>query len=227
MDRLIALMAAAAALAPPAAVAAGSIIPPQIAAAERPLADDPALLRWQAFVAEAAARFGIPEAWVYAVMRAESGGQTMEDGRPITSPKGAMGLMQVMPATYQEMRQAHGLGPDPYDPHDNILAGTAYLRAMRDRFGYPGLFAAYNAGPVRYDDYQRAGRPLPAETRAYLTAILREKPVPPPPSQSSGIASGTGLFVPLRGSSGTSSPAAGAPSNGLFVPLTTVLEARR
>ncbi|GLS35130.1 hypothetical protein GCM10010869_07180 [Mesorhizobium tianshanense] len=48
-------------------------------------------------------------------------------------------------------REMRGLtvGPDPHDPRDNILAGAAYLRAMQDRYGFPGLFAAYNAGPER------------------------------------------------------------------------------
>ena len=60
-----------------------------------------------------------------------------------------MGLMQLMPGTWSEMRLMLGLGGDPFEPHDNIMAGTAYLRMVYDRFGYPGLFAAYNAGPGR------------------------------------------------------------------------------
>lgn len=120
------------------------------------------------FIAEAAKRFAIPEAWIWSVMRAESAGQTMLDGRPITSPAGAMGLMQLMPETYAELRPRFGLGPDPYDPHDNILAGAAYLRQMFDRYGYPALFAAYNAGPERFEAYARGGENLPAETWDYL-----------------------------------------------------------
>lgn len=98
---------------------------------------------WSGHIAEASARFGVPQGWIRRVIRAESGGRTMLDGRPTTSRAGAMGLMQLMPGTWREMRAAHGLGADPHDPRDNILAGTAYLRAMHDRFGYPGLFAAY------------------------------------------------------------------------------------
>jgi Transglycosylase SLT domain len=79
--------------------------------------------------------------------------------------------MQVLPDTYQNMRQALGLGSDPYDPHDNIIAGTAFLAAMYNRFGYPGLFAAYDAGPERYDAWLQHGTPLPSETHAYLRAI--------------------------------------------------------
>jgi soluble lytic murein transglycosylase-like protein len=76
-----------------------------------------------------------------------------------------------MPATWNAMRSAAGLGADPNDPRDNVLAGTAYLRTMYDRFGYPGLFAAYNAGPGRYSRFL-AGQSLPAETRAYLARIV-------------------------------------------------------
>lgn len=130
-----------------------------------------AIDRWRSFITEASRRFGIPQSWIRAVMAAESGGHTILDGRPITSSAGAMGLMQVLPDTYAEMRQRLSLGADPYDPHDNILAGAAFLRAMYDRYGYPGVFAAYNAGPERFDDYLRRGIALPDETRRYLLAI--------------------------------------------------------
>src|SRR3546814_7225278 len=96
-------------------------------------------------------------------MRMESAGLTMRGGHPITSRAGAMGLMQVMPATWADMRTRLALGSDPHDPRDNILAGSCYLRLMYDRFGYPGLFAAYNAGPGRYADHLSTGRPLPGE----------------------------------------------------------------
>lgn len=127
--------------------------------------------RWSPIVAESSVRFGIPRAWIERVMRAESGGRLMLGGRPITSKAGAMGLMQLMPATWAEMRARLSLGDNPHDPRDNILAGTAYLRLMYDRFGYPGLFAAYNAGPGRYADYLANRKPLPAETRAYLGKV--------------------------------------------------------
>jgi soluble lytic murein transglycosylase-like protein len=126
---------------------------------------------WEGPIAEASARFGVPVSWIRRVMQVESAGQTSSDGRPIRSRVGAMGLMQLMPGTWQAMRRAHGLGPDPDDPRDNILAGTAYLRAMYDRFGYPGLFAAYNAGPARYADYLARCRRLPAETVDYVARI--------------------------------------------------------
>ncbi|GGC04899.1 lytic transglycosylase [Novosphingobium endophyticum] len=126
--------------------------------------------RWRPLVAEASERFGVPADWIERVMRAESGGRTRLDGRPIRSAKGAIGLMQLMPGTWSDMRTRLGLGRDPDDPRDNIMAGTFYLRQLYDRFGYPGLFAAYNAGPARYEQYL-AGRPLPAETRAYLAGM--------------------------------------------------------
>src|SRR3546814_5147096 len=111
-------------------------------------------------------------------MRAESGGHTMLDGRPITSRAGAMGLMQLMPASYADMRRRLDLGPNPHDPRDNIRAGTFYLRLMYERFGYPGLFAAYNAGPARYAAHLRTGRTLPGETRSYLATLARTPAAP-------------------------------------------------
>lgn len=132
---------------------------------------DPQLERWQAFVSQASKRFHVPEAWIYAVMDAESNGETMLDGRPITSHAGAMGLMQIMPATWRDMREQHVLGADPHDPRDNILAGTAYLSALYHRFGFPGLFGAYNAGPERYEEHREKGRALPKETVSYLKQL--------------------------------------------------------
>ena len=87
------------------------------------------------------------------------------------SPKGAMGLMQIMPDTWVELRDLYNLGADPFDPHDSILAGAAYLREMHERFGTAGFLAAYNAGPARYDEHLATGRALPDETIAYVTAL--------------------------------------------------------
>lgn len=163
------------------------------AAADPPRANR--VSRWRVEIAEASARFGVPVAWIERVIRAESGGQTMLGGRPITSHAGAMGLMQLMPATWTAMQAAHGLGGSPHDPRDNILAGTAYLRAMYDRFGYPGLFAAYNAGPGRYAAHLASGRALPAETRAYLAQVSGTRS---DPSQSLSQQPPPALFVVLR-----------------------------
>jgi len=126
---------------------------------------------WRPWITEASLRFGVPTGWVERVMQAESRGRTTLDGRPIRSRAGAMGLMQLMPATWAAMRRRLGLGADPDDPRDNILAGTFYLRLMYDRFGYPGLFAAYNAGPGRYAAHLATGGALPEETVAYLRTV--------------------------------------------------------
>jgi len=207
------------------ALAVGSILGTTPTYAEPAVATDAALDRWQEFIAEASRRFGVSEVWIRAVMQAESGGRAMLGGRPITSRAGAMGLMQVMPDTYEEMRRAHGLGPNPYDPRDNILAGTAYLRAMYDRYGYPGLFAAYNAGPERFDEHLHDGRPLPAETRAYLATIAQADPSPP---SLPAVPSGTRLFFTLQTAADASSNADKASaSSDLFVPLTTVPSGQR
>jgi hypothetical protein len=120
-----------------------------------------------AVVAEASQRFGIPASWIRAVMRVESFG----DVRAL-SPKGAMGLMQIKPEAWAALRSRYGLGADPYDAHDNILAGAAYLRELLDRYGSPGFLAAYNAGPARYEDHLATGRALPAETQAYVAALV-------------------------------------------------------
>jgi SLT domain-containing protein len=122
---------------------------------------------YAAYVAEAAQRFGIPIAWIEAVLGAESGGDMHA-----VSPKGAMGLMQVMPDTWAALRARYHLGRDPYDQRDNVMAGAAYLREMHDRYGtLAGMLAAYNGGPARYDEFLSRGRALPAETRAYVAAI--------------------------------------------------------
>jgi soluble lytic murein transglycosylase-like protein len=119
-----------------------------------------------AFVAEASGRFAVPEHWIRAVMHVESDGKLRA-----RSQKGAMGLMQIMPKTWTELRARYGLGADPYDPRDNILAGAAYIRELYDRYGAPGFLAAYNAGPRRYENCLATGRLLPDETQAYVATL--------------------------------------------------------
>jgi hypothetical protein len=119
-----------------------------------------------AFVAEASRRFAVPERWIRAVMHVESDGKLRA-----RSQKGAMGLMQIMPKTWTELRARYDLGADPYDPRDNILAGAAYIRELHDRYGAPGFLAAYNAGPRRYENHMATGRPLPDETQAYVATL--------------------------------------------------------
>lgn len=162
--------------------------------------------RWHREISEAARRFSIPAEWIARVMKAESDGRTSIKGRPITSAAGAMGLMQLMPATWEEVRLRHRLGRDPHEPGDNIMAGAAYLRQMYDRFGYPGLFAAYHAGPGAYARHLEQGSPLPPETRRYLSRVLETREVANSsaganPQRAGEAAAGASspIFVKLRG----------------------------
>ena len=182
------------------------------AAAAAPHSPSRALQRWQSIITEASQRFGIPKAWIDAVIEAESGGNPRA-----TSPKGAMGLMQIMPRTWAALRLRDRLGNDSYQPHDNIFAGTAYLRQLYNRYGYPDLFAAYNAGPKRFDATLFYHRPLPDETIRYLARLGQPvfltpgKPVAAP---------ATGLFFPLHGHSHqTADPSRKPGPDSLFVPL--------
>jgi len=80
--------------------------------------------------------------------------------------------MQIMPATWTRLRARHGLGDDPFDARDNVLAGASYLREMYDRYGsVTAMLAAYNAGPGRYEAYAAGARGLPLETRRYVARI--------------------------------------------------------
>ena len=122
--------------------------------------------RFAEFIEEASSRFVVPARWIRAVMRVESGGDEHAN-----SSRGAMGLMQLMPGTWVELSVRYGLGLDPFDAHDNIIAGAAYLKEMHDRFGSAGFLAAYHAGPARYEQHLATGRPLPQETTAYVAAV--------------------------------------------------------
>ena len=122
--------------------------------------------RFAEFIAEASTRFAVPASWIRAVIQIESGGD-----QRATSPRGALGLMQLMPGTWVELSARYGLGLDPFDARDNILAGTAYLKEMHDRFGSAGFLAAYHAGPSRYERHLATGQPLPPETIAYVAAV--------------------------------------------------------
>jgi hypothetical protein len=143
------------------------------------------------FINEASQRFAIAPNWIRSVQSIESAGDVHA-----RSSKGAMGLMQIMPATWAELRERYNLGNDPYDPHDNILAGTAYLRELLDRYGSPGVFAAYNAGPSRYEQHL-AGGSLPEETRTYVAKLANLLAIELPPKwTSSGQSSAAAtLFV--------------------------------
>jgi hypothetical protein len=126
--------------------------------------------RWASLIAEASARFDIPQSWIRSVMKRESGGASVM----ARSRDGAVGLMQLMPETYRELRRQYGLGANPYDPHDNIIAATAYLKWLEQKYGYPNLFAAYNSGPGMFDRHLQSGRELPRETRDYVAVIASD-----------------------------------------------------
>ena len=113
-----------------------------------------------AIIDAASVRHGVDAALLFALIEVES------SYRPnAVSPKGAMGLMQLMPATAQQYAVA-----DPYDPSDNVEAGTQHLRSLLDRYDVDSALAAYNAGegPVR----KFGGVPPFPETRRYVTKIL-------------------------------------------------------
>lgn len=160
----------------------GSATPPSIRQAANSFAG---------FVDDASQRFAIPVSWIRSVQSIESAGDVHA-----RSPKGAMGLMQIMPGTWAELRERYKLGSDPYDPRDNILAGTAYLRELLDRYGSPGVFAAYNAGPSRYEEHL-AGGPLPNETQAYVAKLATLLGIELPPTWITGrqLSAGATLFV--------------------------------
>jgi soluble lytic murein transglycosylase-like protein len=132
----------------PAAVAAAPA--PQTPASPAELAD------------AAADRYGLPRKLVRSVMSAESGSNPRA-----VSPKGAIGLMQLMPSTARE------LGVDPHDPAQNVDAGVRYLRDLlvKYNFGLWHALAAYNAGEGAVQKY--AGVPPYRETVDYIRRITR------------------------------------------------------
>lgn len=124
-------------------------------------------------VDEASLQFGLPRTWISQVIAAESG------GRPgAISPAGAMGLMQLMPGTWSDLQVELGLGPNPFDIHDNVLGGAAYLREMLDRFGPSGFLAAYHSGPARYARQQQGRGTVGPATRKYVANLSRRLELP-------------------------------------------------
>jgi soluble lytic murein transglycosylase-like protein len=169
------------------------------------------------FIDKASDRFGIPGTWIRAVIAVESGGRTTVNGEPITSRAGAIGPMQVMQRTYDELRVRYGLEPDPADPEQNILAGTAYLKELYNRFGQAGMFAAYNAGPERYQAYLDGKLPLPEETGAYLAKVGS---VVPGSTQEPTFSSGKNLFFAVADQNSRDVAAQSTPqTHTLFIPL--------
>ena len=179
---------------------------------------------WQPIIREAAHRFELPRAWLYAVILEESAGCATVNGRPIVSRAGAMGLMQLMPATWREYRARLRLGRNPYRARNNIFAGAAYLHELYDRYGVEGFLAAYQAGPGRYQAFIRDGRPLPRATLEYVARVRRmiesidgrSSSIPAPVAVAASP-----LFVVLTSRSvNASRPSHAALDTRLFVPLT-------
>ena len=114
-------------------------------------------------IQEIAAQHGVEYALVKAMIEAES-----DFDRLAVSPKGACGLMQLMPTT----ASSHGVR-DVFLPRENIEGGCRYLRFLLDRYGgsVPLAVAAYNAGPARVD--AAGGIPPIAETQEYLSRVLQ------------------------------------------------------
>ncbi len=125
----------------------------------------PPQLMYIDLIGPTARRIGVSTALVKSIVKAESAFKT-----DAVSPKGALGLMQVMPAT------AQGMGLDASDPEQNIEAGTRYLkwllaRYSNDKNGLEKAIAAYNAGPGAVDKHH--GIPRFRETRMYVARVLK------------------------------------------------------
>ena len=120
---------------------------------------------FQSAMQNAANTYGIPQDVLARVVQAESNFNPQA-----VSPKGAIGLMQLMPGTAKELRI------NPNDPYQNIWGGTAYLKQQLDKYGsLPLALAAYNWGPGHVDEWQKNGgdwNKLPSETRKYINKVM-------------------------------------------------------
>jgi soluble lytic murein transglycosylase-like protein len=132
---------------------------PPLPGTESPAYSGSSSSEWFETARAAARRHGVPEDLFLRLVRQESGWYSAA-----VSPKGAIGLAQLMPDT------ARHLGVDPTDPQQNLEGGARYLKRQYDRFGsWPLALAAYNAGPEAVEQY--GGIPPYAETQGYVQAI--------------------------------------------------------
>lgn len=113
--------------------------------------------------------WGFPAGLPDAVAQVESGGRQYDaNGNIITSSAGAIGIMQLEPAT------AAGLGVDPYNQAQNIAGGTEYLKQLYDRYNgdLGNTLAAYNWGPGNVDRALNSGSPFPHSVQNYIAKVL-------------------------------------------------------
>jgi len=148
------------------------------------LSDEIAVRRFSDEAERAGAEFSVDDRLILAVIRVESGGRVRA-----RSPKGAVGLMQLMPATAEELaRELHMgdvSGPALEDPETNIRLGTYYLSKLDKRFRGDRMLAlaAYNAGPAKVAAWEKeypelSGKELIdaaayPETRSFVRAVIR------------------------------------------------------
>jgi len=164
------------AVAPRAAATAAPVFRLQAPARRTPVYD------LNQVVAEASGRYRLDPDLVNSVIKAESGFNTRA-----VSPKGAQGLMQLMPGTASQLGVQNA-----FDAHANVDGGARYLRELLERYDFDLIkaLAAYNAGPQRVEQY--GGVPPYHETRAYVARIVRDfnkkKGAPPRPSTSTARA---------------------------------------
>jgi soluble lytic murein transglycosylase-like protein len=141
--------------------------PPATVSRANPACTPTPAVELEPLIASTAEEQGLAQKLLRSVVETESGFNPCA-----ISPKGALGLMQLMPSTVEQFQVA-----DPFDPKENLAAGARFLRSLLDRYGGDLKLAlgAYNAGPVRVD--QAGGVPPIPETQKYVSDIVRKSSV--------------------------------------------------